>query len=200
MVASAFVERVRQVLEPVVAADGLVLEDVEVRRSGSRSVVEVVLDLAEDAEGELDLDRVADATRAVSDALDAADVVAGEYTLEVGSRGVSRPLTARRHFVRAVGRTVALTLADGSTLRGRLDAVERGGADAGDEISPSDDSDAVVVVPVTPGVKGRKPKIGAPVRVALTQVVTATVEVDLTGLGPVDDEIDDTDGDVGQES
>lgn len=193
MVASAFVERVRQVLEPVVAADGLVLEDVAVRRSGSRSVVEVVLDLAEEDEGDLDLDRVADATRGISDALDAADVVAGEYTLEVGTRGVARPLTARRHFVRAVGRTVTVTTTDGSILRGRVEAVERA------EDAP-DGADAVVVVPVTPGLKGRRPKIGAPVRVPLTQVATATVEVDLTGLGPVDDDTDDTDGDAGQES
>ncbi|WP_130783049.1 ribosome maturation factor RimP, partial [Cellulomonas biazotea] len=134
---------------------------------------------AEDDEGELDLDRVADVTRAVSDALDAQDVVAGEYTLEVSSPGVSRPLTERRHFARAVGRTVSVRLVDGGTLAGRLTAVERGDADG---------DDAVVVVPVTPGVKGRRPKTGAPVRVPLAQVRDARVEVDLSGLGPVDDD------------
>ncbi len=61
-------DRVRDVVEPAVVATGLLLEDVTVRKAGSRSVVEVVLDVTEDDEDGLDLDRVAEATRAVSDA------------------------------------------------------------------------------------------------------------------------------------
>ena len=179
MVAPAPAQRVRQVVEPAVAGIGLLLEDVEVARAGARSVVRVVVDVTEDDEGELDLDRVADVTRAVSDALDALDVVAGEYTLEVSSPGVSRPLTERRHFARSVGRSVTVRLVDGGTVAGRLTAVERGTTDA---------DDAVVVVPVTPGVKGRRPKTGDPVRLLLTDVRDARVEVDLSGLGPVDDD------------
>ena len=57
-------------------------------------MVEVVLDVTEDDDGGLDLDRVADATRAVSDALDAADIIVGEYTLDVMSPGVDRALTS----------------------------------------------------------------------------------------------------------
>ena len=108
MVAPAHAERVRHVVEPAVQAQGLVLEDVSIRRAGSRSVVEVVVDVTEDDEGDLDLDRVAEVTRAVSDALDAADVIVGEYTLDVMSPGVYRPLTERRHFTRAVGRMVTV--------------------------------------------------------------------------------------------
>ena len=112
-------------MEPAVDAVGLVLEDVTVRKAGSRSVVEVVLDVTEDDEGGLDLDRVAEATRAVSDALDAADVIVGEYTLDVMSPGVDRPLTERRHFTHAVGHLVTVTLADGGSLAGRLTEVDR---------------------------------------------------------------------------
>ncbi len=193
MVAPAPAQRVREVVEPAVVSAGLVLEDVAVVRAGARSVVRVVVDLGEDDEGELDLDRVADATRAVSDALDAQDVVAGEYTLEVSSPGVSRPLTQRRHFVRAVGRTVTLRLRDGGTLGGRLTGVE-----------PDGDGGTLVVVPVTPGLKGRRPKLGDPVHVALADVRDGAVEVDLSGLGPVDDEAgpvdDDEAGSAGRES
>jgi ribosome maturation factor RimP len=167
-------DRVRHAVEPAVLAVGLVLEDVTVRKAGPRSVVEVVLDVTEDDEGGLDLDRVAEATRTVSDALDAADVIAGEYTLDVMSPGVDRPLTERRHFTHAVGRMVTVALADGGTLAGRLTEVDR-----------SDDT--VVVVPVTPGLKGRKPVVGDPVRVLLSDVRHAHVEVDLSGVGPVDD-------------
>ena len=143
--------------------------------TGSRSVVEVILDVTEDDEGGLDLDRVAEATRAVSDALDAADIIVGEYTLDVMSPGVDRPLTERRHFTRAVGHLVTVTLSDGGTLAGRLTEVDR-------------TDDAIVVVPVTPGLKGRKPVVGEPVRVSLSDVRHAHVEVDLSGIGPVDDD------------
>ncbi|KQY20623.1 hypothetical protein ASD16_20185 [Cellulomonas sp. Root485] len=167
-------DRVRDVVEPAVDAAGLLLEDVTVRKAGSRSVVEVVLDVTEDDETGLDLDRVAEATRAVSDALDAADIIVGEYTLDVMSPGVDRPLTERRHFTHAVGHLVTVTLLDGGSLTGRLTEVDRS-------------DDAIVVVPVTPGLKGRKPVVGEPVRVSLSDVRHAHVEVDLSGIGPVDD-------------
>ena len=189
MVAPAHAERVRHVVEPAVVAGGLVLEDVTVRKAGARSVVEVTIDVTEDDEGELDLDRVAEATRAVSDALDAADVIVGEYTLDVMSPGVYRPLTERRHFTRAVGRMLTVTLDDGSKLAGRLTDVDRSGPD-----------DVIVVVPVTPGRKGRKPVVGEPQRVPLADVREAHVEVDLSGIGPVDDD-DETGGSAaGKES
>jgi ribosome maturation factor RimP len=193
MVAPAHAERVRHVVEPAVVAEGLVLEDVTVRKTGARSVVEVIVDVTEDDEDGLDLERVAETTRAVSDALDAADVIVGEYTLEVMSPGVYRPLTERRHFTRAVGRMLTVTLTDGTKLAGRLTEVDR-----------SEPDDAIVVVPVTPGRKGRKPVVGEPVRVLLTEVREAHAEVDLSGLGPVDVDVDhdETAGrdDAGEES
>ena len=179
----AHADRVRHVVEPAVASGGLVLEDVTVRRVGARSVVEVVLDVTEDDELGLDLDRVAEATRAVSDALDAADVIVGEYTLDVMSPGVDRPLTERRHFTRSVGHLVSVTLTDGGTLAGRLLEVDRTGPD-----------DAIVVVPVKPALKGRKPVVGEPVRVLLSDVRHAHVEVDLSGIGPVNDDQDERAG------
>jgi ribosome maturation factor RimP len=42
------------------------------------------------------------------------------YLLEVTSRGVDRPLTAERHYRRARGRRVEVTLTDGSQVTGRL--------------------------------------------------------------------------------
>lgn len=177
--------RVRQVVEPAVAAVGLVVEDVELARAGARTVVRVVVDVAEDDPHELDLDRVSDATRAVCDALDADDVVRGQYTLEVSSPGVARPLTLRRHYVRAVGRTVSLTLDDGSRLVGRLDRVEG-----------YDESATAVVVPSSSPTKGRRPVEGPAVTVPLARILTGRVEVDLSGVGPADDEVTDERGEA----
>lgn len=178
MAAAPTAGRVRQVVEPAVAAVGLLVEDVELARAGARTVVRVVVDLAEDGEGELDLDRIGDATRVVSDALDADDVVPGHYTLEVSSPGVSRPLTLPRHYRRALGRTVSLVLADGARLAGRLAQVE------GDDEAGA----TVVVVPSSSPGKGRRPVEGPAVTVPLATVRSARVEVDLSGVGPADDD------------
>jgi ribosome maturation factor RimP len=178
MTAAATVARVRQVVEPAVATTGLLVEDVELARAGTRTVVRIVVDVTDEDAGELDLDRIGDATRAVSDALDAADVVSGHYTLEVSSPGVSRPLTLRRHYRRAFGRTVSLVLADGTRLAGRLAGVE------GDDEAGA----TVVVVPSTSPGKGRRPVEGPAVTVPLASVRSAHVEVDLSGTGPADDE------------
>jgi ribosome maturation factor RimP len=95
--------RVRPVLEPVVTAAGYDLEDVNVTAAGRRSVVRVVVD----RDGGVDLDAVAEVSRAVSDALDAADSLGSSaYVLEVTSPGVDRPLTLPRHWRRNVGRLV----------------------------------------------------------------------------------------------
>ena len=52
--------------------------------------------------------------------MDGSDGIADNYVLEVSSPGVERPLTSEKHFRRARGRKVELSLADGSQLTGRV--------------------------------------------------------------------------------
>ncbi|MFI6272957.1 ribosome maturation factor RimP [Micromonospora zamorensis] len=109
--------RLRAVIEPVVNDAGYDLEDLSVSRAGRRHVVRVMVD----ADGGIDLDAVADVSRAVSAALDAAeeaggDIVAGEYQLEVSSPGVDRPLTLPRHWRRNVSRLVKVTVRGAAAL------------------------------------------------------------------------------------
>jgi ribosome maturation factor RimP len=113
---SAAAAQVRAVIEPLTAARGIDLEDVVVRSAGSRRLVQVLVD----RDGGIDLDGVAEVSRSCSEALDAADVFAGAYVLEVSSPGVDRPLTQPRHWRRNVGRLVQARLADGGTVTGRL--------------------------------------------------------------------------------
>jgi ribosome maturation factor RimP len=120
-------DEVASLLRPVVADGGLVLEGVTVTPAGKRRVVRVVVDLPDDAVGSVDLDRVADVSHTVSDALDATDVLGGApYVLEVGTPGVDRPLTERRHWSRARTRLVAVT-AGGQELTGRVLQVDDDG-------------------------------------------------------------------------
>jgi len=105
---------------PVAAAHRLEVDRLEVMAAGKRSVVRIFLDGdGPDGHGP-SLDQIAEATRELSGVLDGADITKGRpYTLEVSSRGVSRPLTEAKHFRRNTGRLVEFTLAE-STLTGRV--------------------------------------------------------------------------------
>lgn len=115
---------VRSLAERVASAHRCDLEDVSIRRAGRRRVVRVVVDHA----GGLSLDLVAEVSRDLSAVLDDSDVLGdAPYVLEVTSPGVDRPLTLPRHWERAVGRLVEVTVVDGATFVGR---VTQGGHDS----------------------------------------------------------------------
>ena len=177
MPAPARTQRVRDAVQPLIAAAGLYLEDVEVTSAGARSVVRIVVDLEEDVVGGLDLERVAAISREISTAIDTTDDFAGELTVEVSSPGVSRPLTERRHFTRARGRLVTLRLLDGSTLTARLVDVDRS----------TDDAVLVLVTEVLAG-KGRRAVVGEPARLRLAVVRDGRVEVELTRMAELPDD------------
>lgn len=109
----------------VLDAHGLVLEDIEIRGGGTPQV-RLIVDLPEDQLGSADLDTVAEASRELSEMVDADDTLLGAdpVLLEVTTPGVERTLTAPRHFRRSRGRLLSLTTADGTALRARLLAVD----------------------------------------------------------------------------
>ena len=109
--ADALARSLADLLSPIVNDAGLHLESVETTRAGKYSVVRVFVDLA-DGPGDLDLDALGPVTAAVSQALDEADPVKGQYTLEVSSPGAERELTTLRHFRRVVGHTVRVRTAE----------------------------------------------------------------------------------------
>lgn len=120
-------QAIAAVVTPVVEQCGLEVDRIEVLSAGKRSLLRIALDGdGPDGRGP-SLDEIADATRAISAALDAGDVTGAQpYTLEVSTRGVSRPLTEPRHFRRNVGRLVALTLPDGKLTARILSADDDG--------------------------------------------------------------------------
>jgi ribosome maturation factor RimP len=109
------------VLTPVLAQFGLELEAVEIVPAGKRRLLRVVVDGdGPQGTGPL-LDDIAEASMAASTALDTADLTgAAPYTLEVSSRGVSRPLELPRHWRRNTGRLVAVHLSEGDAITGRI--------------------------------------------------------------------------------
>lgn len=115
---------ISRLVSPAVAACGLEIDRVEILAAGRRKVVRIFLD-GDGPEGRgPSLDEIAAATRAISVALDDAPSMGqAPYTLEVSSRGVSRPLTAMSHYRRNTGRLVEITGRDGARVTGRIQAV-----------------------------------------------------------------------------
>ncbi len=122
-------QAIEAVVGPVVEQCGLEVDRIEIASAGKRSVLRVYLD-GDGPEGRgPSLDEIAEATRAISAVLDESDATGNApYTLEVSSRGVSRPLTDPKHYRRNVGRLVSLTLPDG-TVTGRISATDAEGID-----------------------------------------------------------------------
>lgn len=97
-------ERVQAICEPLIEAEGLELLEVEwVREHGW------VLRLFIDKPGGLvGVDECAAASHAVDKALDVEDIIPHEYSLEVSSPGLDRPLKKRAHFEAAKGQQVRI--------------------------------------------------------------------------------------------
>ncbi|MFF1839720.1 ribosome maturation factor RimP [Streptomyces sp. NPDC058231] len=151
-------ERLRGLLEPLVSAKQLDLEEIDVSRAGRRRVLRIVVDSDEGVE----LDACAELSRAISEKLDETDAMGeDEYVLEVSSPGADRPLTEHRHYVRATGRLVKLQL-----------TAEEGAAELVARILAVDDEGLDLEVP---GVKGRKPTSR---RVAFDGIAKARVEIE----------------------
>ena len=130
MVAPSQADGVRALAEPLARNAGLVVESVTVTPAGKRRVLRVIVDLPEDSTGGVPMDAVATAAQSISAALDESSVMGGmPYVLEVSSPGADRPLTERRHWLRARGRLVNLVPVAGQSPppAGRLTDVTESG-------------------------------------------------------------------------
>jgi ribosome maturation factor RimP len=117
-------QRVWELAEALVLAQGLELVDVQYRPEGGRLVLRLLIDRPE---GGVTLDELARVSRELGDVLDAHDPVPGSYHLECSSPGVNRPLVREAHFRRALGQRIRVQtrapIGDRRNFRGMLEAV-----------------------------------------------------------------------------
>ena len=97
-------EHLWRVVEPYVTAEGVELDDLEVRGEGAGTVVRITVD----DEEPVGVDRIARLSRGLSRLLDADDPITSAYTLEVGSPGLERILRKPRHYAKSIGREVTV--------------------------------------------------------------------------------------------
>ncbi len=117
-------KQVIELLDGEFARAGYEIEDVVIDAAARPPRITVIAD----GDRGLDLDSIAVLSRSASELLDTVDAAnsGAPYVLEVTSPGVERPLTEEKHYRRAHGRRVELTLSDGSQLTGRLGATGDG--------------------------------------------------------------------------
>lgn len=102
------IQRITQAIEGLVSREGLELLEVELVSDRGRQVLRLYIDTVPPGTKErgITVDHCQQVSRIVGDLLDTTDVVEGEYTLEVSSPGVFRPLTKAGHFERVVGERI----------------------------------------------------------------------------------------------
>lgn len=97
---------VQNLIEPVVSGLGYELVGVEYISQGRRSVLRIYID----HEDGITLDDCGRVSHQVSGVLDVEDVIRGQYTLEVSSPGLDRPLFTKEQFKRFLGSEIKIRL------------------------------------------------------------------------------------------
>ncbi|GHV06797.1 ribosome maturation factor RimP [Clostridia bacterium] len=92
--------------EPIAAANGCTLWDVEYLKEGGRMVLRVYID----REGGVSTDHLEAISRELEAKLDALDPIADGYTLELSSPGLERALKKPQHFAISAGKLVEVSL------------------------------------------------------------------------------------------
>jgi ribosome maturation factor RimP len=97
-------EKIRAIALPIVESMKLELVEVEYKRTGKNAILRLFID----REGGVTLDDCANFSHELSLLLDVEDVIPCEYTFEVSSPGLDRPLKTASDYARFAGRLVKI--------------------------------------------------------------------------------------------
>jgi ribosome maturation factor RimP len=149
---TALPSHVQELADRVATGHGVEVLELTLRGRGRGRVLSVVLD----AEEPVEADVVELVSKDLSRVLDQADPVAGSYTLEVSTPGLTRPLATRRDFRRQRGHEVSIVRSGspdpGDGAPSRVQGVV---VDADDEAVVLDVGDGQVRVPLSEVVEGK---------------------------------------------
>ena len=125
--------RVREIASRVAASYGLEIFDVQYRREASGMVLRIRIDRPGSkatAEDSVTVDECAKVSRDLSAIFDVDDIVPTQYTLEVSSPGLDRPLTKAEDYQRFAGRRAKLVMREKIDGQGYFKG-QLGGVDGG---------------------------------------------------------------------
>ena len=158
LIAKAAIDRrLAAIVGPVI--EGMGFELVRLRlMGGKRAVLQI---MAERPEGGIEIEDCAKISRAVSAVLDVEDPISGEYTLEVSSPGIDRPLTRLKDFERYEGYEAKLETSEAIDGRRRFKG----------ELAGVQDGEVLVEIPE--GVIGLSFDLLADAKLVLTDALVA---------------------------
>ncbi len=95
-----------QLAEPIAAESGFYIYDIEYIKEGGLWFLRVYID----KDGGITMDECEAFSRTLSDTLDEAGPISGNYYLEVSSPGIERRLKTEAHFRRYIGSVIDISL------------------------------------------------------------------------------------------
>jgi len=121
-------DEIAELLSPTVSALGLELLGIEYLPAPGGATVRLYIDMPQSDERHVGIEDCEAVSREVSAQLDVEDPITGNYTLEVSSPGLDRPLFGAAQFARFVGESAKVVLKlpqDGRRrLQGKIARVE----------------------------------------------------------------------------
>ncbi|GAB3888172.1 ribosome maturation factor RimP [Spirosoma agri] len=162
--------KITELLQPYLNDGQLYIIDVQVvGRQGGRIKVTILVD----SDTGIQIDECADISRRLGLEMDESNFF-GEspFILEVSSPGVDYPLTLPRQYVRNIGRSLSVTLLDGTIYKGQLESVDENGImlliepEKKSKSKKKKEADLSIKVPVS-----------GPTVVPFEQIKTANVEI-----------------------
>lgn len=112
-------QTISEIVEKHLPDDSHFVVEVKISRQGPKRVLNILID----ADGGVNIDSCAKVSRAVSDEVEAKNLIEEAYILEVSSPGVDYPLSSRRQYQKNIGRNLNVQLESGVTTEGLLKAV-----------------------------------------------------------------------------
>ncbi len=118
------IEKIRDIVKPVVDSFGLILDDIEYITHGKRWILRVYID----KEGGVTLNDCEKVSTQISNMLDAEDIITHAYLLEVSSPGLDRPIKRIDDYIKYRGRLIKLNTLrpynNSTAFRGRIMSAE----------------------------------------------------------------------------
>jgi len=101
---------------------GVDLYDIETVSENERKIFRIYIT----SKDGISLDKCSEVTKILSPILDLEPPVSGEYTLEVSSPGIERPLRKNEHYIGSIGEMVKVKLINTDKIIGKLESLEDG--------------------------------------------------------------------------
>ena len=102
----AMIDKVKEIIQPILEQEDTELVEIIFRREGGRQVLRLLVD----KQGGIALSDCVRLNERISQVLDESSLITETYVLEVDSPGIDRPFKTKRDYERAKGRMVRVTL------------------------------------------------------------------------------------------